>query len=60
MQEQQHHAAEQQDVNQNPAQRAVENFAYESFIAAGAAVEGAVKPAKEPFLTMYFAFVNRF
>ncbi|PCQ13310.1 hypothetical protein CP995_19980 [Klebsiella pneumoniae] len=36
--EQEHHPAEQEDVDQHPAQRAVQYFADEGFVAAGAAV----------------------
>lgn len=54
MQEQEYHPAEQDDVDQHPAQRAVKDLADESFIAAGAAVKGAVEPAEEAFSLMGF------
>ena len=60
MQEQEHHPAEQNDVDQHPAQRAMKNFADEGFIAAGAAVKGAVEPAEEAFSLMRFTWLNRF
>ena len=59
MQEQEHHPAEQDDVDQHPAQRAVKNFADKGFVAAGAAVEGAVEPAEEAFSFMGFTWLNR-
>lgn len=54
MQKQEHHPAEQEDVDQHPAQRAVQYFADEGFVAAGAAVEGAVEPAEEACSFMGF------
>ncbi len=54
MQKQEHHPAEQDDVGQHPAQRAVQDFADEGFVAAGAAVEGAVEPAEEACSFMGF------
>ena len=59
MQKQEHHPAEQEDVDQHPAQRAVQDFADEGFVAAGAAVEGAVEPAEEAFSFMGFTWLNR-
>ncbi|KJT04661.1 hypothetical protein SEEH3193_14156, partial [Salmonella enterica subsp. enterica serovar Heidelberg str. RI-11-013193] len=46
-QKQEHHAAKQQNINQNPAQAAMQNFRYAFLITFGITIEGTVKPAEK-------------
>ncbi len=55
---QEHHAAKQQNINQNPAQAAMQNFRYAFLITFGITIEGTVNQPKTA-LPVLFAFVQR-
>ena len=59
-QEQENHPAEQQAVDQYPAQTAVQNSGNAFFVALGVAIKHPVKPAEETGLSVMLALMQRF